>query len=311
MTIIVSVWRPDAQERQTWAHHLGGALGDGYQVVTQPDPLARHAAVWSAPQDFFARSPALQSVFSMGAGVDHLLHHPGLPAGLPIYRLEDAGMGAQMARYCRHEVEHVLLRHQQYAEQKLQKRWHELPPRSPADLTVGIVGFGVLGRRVAAALVAEGYPVRAFVRTATPRDDTGVRLFAGSGQWPAFLADTQVLILLAPHTAQTHHLVDAQALALLPAGAWLVNVARGGLLDDPAVQAALHSGHLAGATLDVFGTEPLPRDDGWWTLAQVRITPHVSAVTLIPESAQQVAQRIHALDAGGDAGATVDRQRGY
>ncbi|MEZ5738701.1 MAG: NAD(P)-dependent oxidoreductase [Burkholderiaceae bacterium] len=311
MTIIVTVWRPDPEERQAWATHLGQALGNDYQVVTQVDPLARHAAVWAAPEDFFARSPRLQSVFSMGAGVDHLLHHPGLPPALPIYRLEDAGMGEQMARYCRHEVEHVLLHHQRYATQKQQKQWHELPARSPADLTVGIIGFGVLGRRVAAALTAEGYPVRAFVRTAGQRENEGVSLFAGPQQWPAFLAGTQVLILLAPHTAQTHHLVDAQALAMLPGGAWLVNVARGGLIDDEAVQAALRSGHLAGATLDVFSTEPLPVDSAWWTLPQVRITPHVSAVTLVPESALQIARRIHALDAGQDAGATVDRRREY
>ena len=311
MTIIVSVWRPDPEERRTWADHLGRALGEGYQVVPQVDPLAQHAAVWAAPADFFTRSPRLQSVFSMGAGVDHLLHHPGLPSTLPIYRLEDAGMGAQMARYCRHEVEHVLLRHPQYAAQKQQKQWRELPARSPADLQVGIVGFGVLGRRVAAALTAEGYLVRAFVRTATQREDAGVRIFAGPQQWAGFLAGTQVLILLAPHTAQTHHLIDEQALAMLPPGAWLVNVARGGLIDDDAVQAALRRGHLAGATLDVFATEPLPAESDWWSLPQVRITPHVSAVTLVPESAQQVAQRIRALDAGQDAGATVDRQRGY
>ncbi len=163
---------------------------------------------------------------------------------------------------------------------------------------------------MAAALRDEGYPVSAFRRGEGPAVD-GVRVFHGPDQWSQFLAGIRVLILLAPLTEQTRGIIYDAALSSLGPGGWLVNVGRGGLIDEPAVLRALEDGRLEGASLDVFATEPLPAGHPFWLHPRVRITPHVAAVTRVGPSAQQIARRILALRSGADAGRAVDRSLGY
>jgi glyoxylate/hydroxypyruvate reductase A len=270
---------------------------------------AQLAVGWKPPADFFARHPSLQAFFSCGAGVDHLLAHPGLPATLPIYRLEDAGMGACMADYCLHALLHIAGRQDAYALQQAQQRWGEHMGLTRAELPVGIVGMGVLGEQVARTLKAQGFTVRGFTRT--PRTVSGIEMLSGPAQWSAFLAASRVLILLAPNTAQTRDLIDHTALAALASGAWLINIARGALVVDDALLGALDRGHLAGAVLDVFREEPLPPAHPFWHHPRIRITPHVSGPTLLAPSSEQVAAKIALLAHGGAPTGRVDPHRGY
>lgn len=270
---------------------------------------ADYAIGWAPPADFFAREPRLRAFVSAAAGVDHVLHHPGLAADLPLLRLEDAGMAEQMVDYCRHELLHVAGRHHDYALQQRERRWQERQAEPRAALPVGVLGLGVLGGEVATRLAADGWTVSGHART--PRHLPGVATFSGAEGWPAFLAATRVLILMAPLTPQTTDLIDAAALAGLRPDGWLINVARGALVVEADLLAALDSGRLAGATLDVFRREPLPPDSPLWAHPRVRITPHVSAVTRIDEAAVQVAARLRQLARGERPGGLVDRQRGY
>jgi len=267
------------------------------------------AVVWKPPGDFFARHPDLRALFSCGAGVDHLLAHPGLPASLPIYRLEDAGMGAYMADYCLHALMRVLSREDAYAAQQVQQHWQEQHWLTRAELPVGIVGMGVLGVQVARALTAQGFTVRGFART--PRTVQGIEVMAGPADWPRFLAATRALILLAPHTRATENLIDAPALAALQPGAWLINVARGALVVDDALIAALDSGQLAGAMLDVFRQEPLPAGHPFWHHPRIRITPHISGPTQVAQSARQVADKMKLLAQGAVPSGRVNPDTGY
>jgi len=267
------------------------------------------AVGWKPPADFFSRHSRLQAFFSTGAGVDYLLRHPGLPAGLTIIRLEDAGMGPLMADYCLHEMLRIAGRHDAYAAQQRDRRWQELPAFARDDLPVGIVGVGVLGAQVGAHLARAGFTVRGFARSA--KSVEGIEVMHGEGAWPAFLAASRVLILLAPHTPQTDKLIDATALRLLQPQGWLINVARGALVVEADLIAELDSGRLAGATLDVFRHEPLPASDPLWHHRAIRITPHVSAPTQIGPSAEQIAGKIGALKRGDRCSGQVDRQRGY
>ncbi|MEZ5650793.1 MAG: NAD(P)-dependent oxidoreductase [Burkholderiaceae bacterium] len=310
-SITVSVYTDDRDECAQWCAALGRALGAGYRIVAGTDAAARYAVAWGPPETFFAAQPALHAVFSMAAGVDHLLRVATLPAGLPVYRLEDAGMAAQMVRYCRHEVEHVLLDRATYEAQQRRKVWQQHPVREPGELQVGLFGYGVLGGRVAQALHDEGYAVRAFRRAARGDSSGPIAEYAGSGQWPAFLQGLQVLILLAPLTEDTRGIIDGVAIDAMARGAWLVNVGRGALIDETAVLAALTDGRLAGASFDVFATEPLPANHPFWSMPQVRMTPHVAAVTRIGPSAHQIADRIRAIENGDPAGRAVDRASGY
>jgi glyoxylate/hydroxypyruvate reductase len=136
-------------------------------------------------------------------------------------------------------------------------------------------------------------------------------VFAGADRWHEFLAATRLLVVLAPLTPDTADLVDADALSHLQPGGWLVNVSRGGLVVDRDLIAALDAGRLAGATLDVFREEPLPADHPFWTHPRIRITPHVSAVTRVAESAAQVVAKLSRFERGERPGGWVDRARGY
>lgn len=301
---------PDPRVGERWSEALR-ALLPGADVRRWPADCAdaEYAIGWRPPDDFFAAAPALRAFFSMGAGVDHLIGNPGLPAALPLVRLEDAGMGAQMVEYCCHEVIGAYRRFADYDAQQRRGEWRTLglPPRR--EFEVGVLGLGVLGTQVARAIASFGYPVLGHARTR--RDVDGVRCFAGDAELPGFLARCRVLVVMAPLTDDTRDLLDARRLAMLPRGAWLVNVARGAIVVDDALVAALDAGHLAGATLDVFREEPLPPEHAFWRHPRIRLTPHVSAVTLVRESAAQVAGKIRRLQRGEPVSGVVDRAAGY
>ena len=286
-----------------------GRESDGSDATAAGGFVADWAVGWSPPADFFARQPALRGFFSSGAGVDHLLRHPGLPPGLPLIRLEDAGMAPLMADYCLHELLCLAGRFDAYAAQQREARWVDHDPVPREALPVGVLGVGVLGAHVARHLAAAGFPVRGFARG--PRRVDGVEVLHGPRGWHAFLAATRVLILLAPHTAETEDLIDADALSRLRPGGWLINVARGALVVDADLVAALDAGTLDGATLDVFREEPLPAAHPFWHHPRIRVTPHVSAPTQVAVSAAQVAAKLEAIARGEAVGGRVDRARGY
>jgi glyoxylate/hydroxypyruvate reductase A len=174
---------------------------------------------------------------------------------------------------------------------------------------VGVLGLGVLGARVAQALQPFEYPVQGWSRRARSVD--GVRSFVGAGQLRDFLASSQVLVNLLPLTPDTRGILDRATLSQLPAGAYLVNVARGEHVVDADLLALIDSGHLAGATLDVFSTEPLPADNALWHHPKITATPHISAQTLREESIAQIAGKMLALERGETVAGIVDTSRGY
>ena len=313
----ISIVHPDASERQAWAGALRQRLSAArIDIWTASGPLAHatpatlHFGVgWKPPREYFQAHPDLAAFFAAGAGVDHLLALEGLPPHLPIIRLEDAGMAQQMFSYCLHQILRRLHRVDDYEAQQRERVWREHPARAPQSLPVGVVGLGALGAELAQRLSALGFPLRGFARS--PHALPGVHCFHGPAQWQPFLAGCEVLVLMAPLTAETRGLIDAKALAALPQGAWLINVARGALVDQDALLRSLDAGHLAGATLDVFETEPLPTGHAFWQHPRIRLTPHISAQTLIEPSADQIADKILRLQQGQSVSGTVDRLRGY
>ena len=269
---------------------------------------ADYAMVWAPPQQFFDEQTALQAVFNMGAGVDALLQREIRP-DLPIVRLNDAGMGVQMAEY----VCHALIRHTRdfalFEAQAQQGLWQEPPVLDRADFPVGILGLGVLGEQVARAVQHFGFPVLGWSRT--ERRLEGVRCLHGPAQLAEFLAGTRVLVNLLPLTPQTENLLDKTTLSQLRSGAYLINIARGRHVVDEDLLALLDSGQMAGATLDVFRTEPLPTQHPFWRHPRVTVTPHIAGRTMLQETVQQIVTKIGALQRGEPIEGMVDRTRGY
>ncbi len=294
---------------EPWLQGLGQALPGATIEVWQPGAApADYAVVWAPPQQFLDEQPGLKALFNIGAGVDALLKLR-LPAGAQVVRLDDAGMSVQMAEY----VSHAVIRHfrefDAYEADMREGRWSFRKPRSRADFPVGVMGLGVLGARVAQALSVFEFPVHGWSRT--PKVLEGVRTHHGDVGLQTFLSSCRVLVNLLPLTPDTRDILNRETLGRLLPGGYLVNVARGAHLVDEDLLALLDSGHLAGATLDVFRTEPLPPEHPFWRHPKLTLTPHTSARTLRDESIAQIAGKIRALEAGQPIAGLVDRFRGY
>ncbi len=314
----LAVWDPDEPLRR-WRDALtqhAGELGLAIEVFdarAEPDVQADFALVWKPPADWLAGQLGLRAVFNLGAGVDAVLplmrsHAPDVP----LIRLEDAGMGRQMADYVAEAVLHAYRRMPDYAVQQSRRQWQSLPLAPRGGFHVGFLGLGQMGLAAARRIAAMDFPVLACTRSGRARDgvDPAWPLYA-LDHLDEFLAACRVLVVLLPLTAHTRGLLDWRALQQLPAGAHLVSAGRGAVVDAHDLLELLDSGHLAGATLDVFAEEPLPADDALWQHPRVRITPHVAAATLVGPAAAQVMRKIAAIERGEAPGGVVDAGLGY
>ncbi|KQM80441.1 glyoxylate/hydroxypyruvate reductase A [Xylophilus sp. Leaf220] len=292
-----------------WIDGLRAALPDATVTEWAPGaPAADYAVVWAPPQAFLDEQTALRGIFNIGAGVDALMALR-LPAGVPVVRLDDSGMAVQMAEFVTHAVVRHFREFDGYEADTAAGRWSYRKPRSRAEHPVGVMGLGVLGQRVAKALSGFEFPVRGWSRS--PKTVEGVECFAGEGQFDDFLAGTRILVCLLPLTPDTQDVMRRETLSKLLPGGYVVNVARGGHLVEEDLLALIEEGHLAGAALDVFRTEPLPAGHPFWTHPKVMVTPHTSARTLRDESIAQIAGKILALQAGRPIAGVVEPGRGY
>ena len=188
-------------------------------------------------------------------------------------------------------------------------RWGYRKPRLRSDFPVGVMGLGVLGERVARALAQFDFPINGYSRT--PKAIDGVRAFTGAEQFNDFLVASRVLVNLLPLTPETANVMNQDTLGRLQPGAYVINVARGAHLVEEDLLALIDSGHVAGATLDVFRTEPLPAGHAFWNHPRITITPHTSARTLRDESIAQIARKMAALERGEAVAGIVNPARGY
>lgn len=297
---------------EPWLNGLRAALPNAsVELWSSGAPLADYAVVWAPPQAFFDEQVALKGVFNIGAGVDALMKLR-LPQDVPVVRLDDAGMSVQMAEYVCHAVIRHFREFDAYEADMSADKWSYRKPRLRSDFAVGVMGLGVLGERVSRALVQFDFPVLGWSRS--PKTLEGVRCFSGVAGFTDFLAATRVLVCLLPLTPDTEGILQRDTLAQLLPGAYVINVARGGHLVDDDLLASIASGHVAGATLDVFRTEPLPAAHPFWHHPKITITPHTSARTLREESIAQIAGKILALNNGAPIASLaglVDLNRGY
>lgn len=268
------------------------------------------AIVWQPPADFFNNLSSLKQVLSIAAGVDHLLDHPGLPNDVSIIRLTDAGMAEPMADFVLYGTLHAQRRMTDIAIAQRNASWqHELKPLGKSRLKVGILGAGEMGRVAAHKLLSNGYSVACWSRSPKPASE--LTHYSGNDGLDILLSTSNVLVCLLPLTPNTKHIINTTSLSKLPKNAFLINAGRGGHVDEQALLDMLNNGHLSGALLDVFESEPLPASSPFWGHEKVLVTPHVAAPTDIEGAIEQIAQSIELLDNKQTPPGTVDRTVGY
>ncbi|MBA1272912.1 2-hydroxyacid dehydrogenase [Stutzerimonas azotifigens] len=277
------------------------------QDVEDPDHVL-YALAWKPPQGFFARYRNLQLLVNLGAGVDSLVGRDDLPS-IPITRVSDPDMGRMMASYILFAVLRYARDIPAFERAQRERRWHYVHPRLPASIRVGVLGLGELGAYAAAELVRQGFDVRGWSRSAKQLD--GVTCSSGLDALDSFIAGSDILVVMLPLTPETRGLLNAERLALLPAGSCFINASRGAVVDQHALTEALASGLIAEATLDVFDREPLPPEDPLWALDNVLITPHLASVAIPGSAAKQIADNIMRLERGETVLHQVDPARGY
>jgi glyoxylate/hydroxypyruvate reductase A len=268
-----------------------------------------YALVWFPPKGELKSYPNLKVIFSIGAGIDHLASDPELPKGVPIVRMVEPGLTAGMTEFV---LMSVLYHHRfmlDYAEQHRNKVWREIDQVPPWDRRVGIMGLGVLGGDVAEKLVALSFDVAGWSRS--PKDLPGIARFHGPGGFIPFLNRSDILVCLLPLTAETTGILDARAFAALPEGAALVSVGRGPHVVEADLLAALETGRLGGATLDVFQTEPLAPESPFWDHPRVVLTPHVASLTIPGTASEFVIDNIRRHEADQPLLHVVDFEKGY
>ncbi|MEX0969766.1 MAG: glyoxylate/hydroxypyruvate reductase A [Paracoccaceae bacterium] len=259
------------------------------------------------PVQDFSGYTKLRAVFSLWAGVEKIIGNPTLT--VPLTRMVDAGLAMGMRDYVAgHVLRHHIGMDTHIHGQDGKWRNTVFPPLA-RDRTIGILGLGALGANCGQSLAQFGFKVIGWSRTAKEID--GIDCFSGEDSLSTVLERAEILVLLLPYTEHTHHVLNAARLAQMRPGSMIINPGRGGLLDEDALLAALNSGHIAHATLDVFHTEPLPAGHPFWAHPRVTVTPHIAASSRAETCAEVLAENIVRSTRGDALLYLVDRNAGY
>ncbi|MEM8728801.1 MAG: glyoxylate/hydroxypyruvate reductase A [Pseudomonadota bacterium] len=309
--MLTVLYAAKASEWPIWDAPLCAALNEtglDYALVRDAAPEAVDYVVYAPSSGLLDFTPysRLKAVLSTWAGVETIVGNPTLQ--VPLTRMVDPGLTEGMTEWV---TGHVLRHHLGMDAQihGLKGEWRKDVPPLARDRKVSILGLGALGRAAAEALVALNFDVAGWSRRA--KDVPGVQCLCGEDGLTAALARAEILVLLLPLTPQTEDLLNADRLARLPDGAMILNPGRGPLIDDAALLAALETGRIAHATLDVFRTEPLPPDHSFWSHPRVTVTPHIASETRPGSAARVIAENIRRCEAGVQLLNQVDRETGY
>jgi glyoxylate/hydroxypyruvate reductase len=305
------VYKADPVRGRVWAEifarqapqidfRLWPEIGDPAEV--------RYLAAWEPPADIRAQFPHLEVLFSSGAGVDQF-RFDELPADLPIVRMVEPGIIQGMVEYVSWAVLSLHRDMPAYLRQQQQSQWKTIPVRPASRRRIGVLGLGSLGQAVLAQLRSFGFDCAGWSRSRHVID--GVQCFAGAEELGMFLARSDLLICLLPLTEATRGVLNAELFAQLPAGASLVHVGRGPHLVEADLLAALASGQLKHAVLDVTDPEPLPAAHAFWQHPQIWLTPHIASMTQPETAAEVVLENIRRFEAEEPMHGVVDRALGY
>jgi glyoxylate/hydroxypyruvate reductase A len=305
------LYRSDAPRAAGWARYFAEHAPDlAFRVWPDAGDLSEveYLIAWQVPPGFLTELPRLKVLFSSGAGIDHI-DFSAVPEHVAVVRMVEPGIVDGMVEYVTLAVLALHRDFFDYVAAKAARIWTplEVPPAS--SRTIGVMGMGVLGRAVLARLATYGFRLRGWNRTLRPMH--GVESFAGTGELQRFLGGCDVLISLLPLTPATRGILSHGVFSALRTGAAVINAGRGQHLVDADLLAALDSGQLSRAILDVTDPEPLPPAHPFWSHPRVFLTPHVASMTQPETAAPILLENIRRHQRGEPLQDIIDRCRGY
>ena len=288
------------EDMEVWSSGLQEAMPE-MDVRVYPDEGdvndIEYAVVWKHPRGILTRYPNLKAILSLGAGVDHVISDPELPDELPIVRLVDKKLTHEMILHSLHWVLHFHSDQYLYRIQQQSREWIQQSSVQSEDRTIGIMGLGNIGKAIGDSLINLDFKVIGW--GASPKSSLGaIEYYYGQEQLSGFLSQTDILINVLPLTENTKDILTKTELSYLPKGSFIINIGRGGIINENDLLYILDSGHINAAALDVFAQEPLPENNSLWDHPSVYVTPHIAGQSNPSSAAKTIAENIRLIEMG-------------
>jgi glyoxylate/hydroxypyruvate reductase A len=301
------------EDMEVWSNGLQKAMPE-MDIKVYPDDgdvnEVEFAVVWKHPRGILKKYPNLKAILSLGAGVDHIISDPDLPEGLPIIRLVDKKLTHEMCLHALHWVLHFHSDQYLYRSQQLKRQWIQQSSIQTEDRTIGIMGLGNIGRSIGELLVTQSFNVIGW--GANQKSSlTDIKYYYGQDQLSDFLGRTNILINVLPLTSDTTNIITKKELSLLPKDSFIINIGRGGIINEDDLLTLLSEGHIKAAALDVFAQEPLPENNSLWDHPSVYITPHIAGQSNPNSAGQTISENIYRIQKGELPYPIYSRTNGY
>ena len=301
------------EDMEVWSNGLQKAMPE-MDIKVYPDDgdvnEVEFAVVWKHPRGILKKYPNLKAILSLGAGVDHIISDPDLPEGLPIIRLVDKKLTHEMCLHALHWVLHFHSDQYLYRSQQLKRQWIQQSSIQTEDRTIGIMGLGNIGRSIGELLVTQSFNVIGW--GANQKSSlTDIKYYYGQDQLSDFLGRTNILINVLPLTSDTTNIITKKELRLLPKNSFIINIGRGGIINEEDLLTLLSDGHIKAAALDVFTQEPLPENNSLWGHPSVYITPHIAGQSNPNSAGQTISENIYRIQKGELPYPIYSRTNGY
>ena len=301
------------EDMDVWSNGLKETMPE-MDVRVYPDEgdvnEVEYAVVWKHPRGILNKYPNLKAILSLGAGVDHIISDPELPEGLPIVRLVDKKLTHEMCLHSLHWVLHFHSDQYLYRIQQQSREWIQQSSVQSEDRTIGIMGLGNIGKAIGDSLINLDFKVVGW--GARPKESLGgIEYYCGHEQLADFLSQTDILINVLPLTEDTKNILTKIELAFLPKGSFIINIGRGGIINESDLLTSLDIGHITAVALDVFAQEPLPENNSLWDHPSVYVTPHIAGQSNPGSAAQTIADNIRLIEKGETPYPIYSHSSGY
>ena len=281
-----------------------------FVIDDKPDfSKIKYAIIWNLPNSIMKKLTNVKILFSLGAGVDHIINLPSYNK-TPIVRVKDINMAERMSYHVHSQILTYQLKLYLFQKAQMQKKWlGEQNTKLNKDITIGIAGLGFLGHYVGKYLVNLNYNVIGYKRE-IKKKETNIKIFTQKNL-KKFLNLSDIVVCILPDTEKTKNFVNKKFLNLMKKNSFLINIGRGSTLNESDLLAHLNKNKNFHASLDVFKTEPLPKNNKFWTHKNVIVTPHAAALTDIESSIDLMVKRLNYFKKTGKIKSDVNLDKGY